>query len=116
MAITRYRRTLLTSGVSAALDGIDGADLVDGDICDVFTIANEHYVYALDADSGTAESSPLVIAPDVSPGSKRWHLQNGYSAGTYFSGLWKIVPDGTSLVFYYYSSGWVEHSRLELPV
>ncbi len=80
MSITRYRRTLLTSGVSAALDGIDGAGLVDGDICEVFTIANEFYVYALDADSGAAESSPAIIAPDINPGSKRW-IQQEFKSG-----------------------------------
>ena len=116
MSIMQYNRTLLTGGTTAAMDGISGASLADGDVCDVFTIDNEHYVYRLDATSGASESSPLIITPDVSAGSKRWLLQNAMTAGAYYAGLWKIVPVGTSLVFYYYSSGWVEHSRLELPV
>lgn len=75
MALSRKRRTLLTGGTSDALDGIDGNTLNDGDICEVFA-SNIWYCYVLDADSGAAESSPDIIAPDTNPGSKRHILQS----------------------------------------
>ena len=75
MSITIYRRTLLTGGTSDALDGIDGAGLNEGDIGWVYTSSNERYDYRLDADLGSAESSPDIIVPDTTPGSKCWVLQ-----------------------------------------
>ena len=76
MARTLYEKTVLTGGTAAALDGIDGSTLVDGDFCFVMTSANAFYTYVLDDDSAAAESVPTVIAPDTSPGDKRWILQN----------------------------------------
>ena len=76
MSITRYRRTLLTGGTAAALDGIDGSLLSEGDVDEVFTLDNQYYLHRLSAMSGAAENSPFVIAPDVNPGDKRWLLQN----------------------------------------
>lgn len=75
MAISRYRRTALTGGTSDAIDGIDGNTLNDGDITEGY-VSNIYYIYVVDADSGAAESSPDIIAPDTNPGSKRWILQS----------------------------------------
>jgi hypothetical protein len=70
-----YVKTALTGGGGSALDGINGAVLNDGDVAQVRTSENILYDYSLDADSGAAESSPDVIAPDTNPGNKRWMLQ-----------------------------------------
>ena len=76
MALNRiYCATGLTGGGTGDLDSISGAGLIDKDMAfaiDQTTV----YVYALDADSAAAESSPDVIAPDTSPGDKRWILQS----------------------------------------
>lgn len=82
-AITIYRRTGLTGGTSADLDGINGSGLVEGDVGWVFRDANTvetKYEYRLKAASGAAESVPDIIAPDTNPGSKRWILQAIYNA------------------------------------
>ena len=75
MAITVYKKTLITSGVAAALDSIDGDLLLDGDYAFV-TVSNVNYIYILDDDLGGAESSPTLIKPDTNPGNKIWVLQN----------------------------------------
>ena len=77
--ITVYVRSGgLTGGIAdktGTLDGINGINLVDGDICFVFS-SNVFYIYRLDAESGADESSPSVIAPDSNAGDKRWLLQD----------------------------------------
>lgn len=65
----------LTGGGAGALDALGGAELADKDVGFVVT-ADGVYVYSLDADSGLAESSPDVIAPDNDAGDKRWILQS----------------------------------------
>lgn len=77
MAKTIYIKTGLTGGDGSDLDGIDGASLVDGDVCFVLTppTGNLAYIYVLDDDSGAGESSPDVISPDSNAGNKRWILQ-----------------------------------------
>jgi len=114
MAVKLYRKTVLTGGTSAALDGIDGNGLNDGDIAWVYA-TDGFYHYSLDADSGESESSPTYIVPDDNPGSKVWVLQPSIIGGEFYAGKWKIALDGDDLVTYYYDSGWVEHSRLEPP-
>lgn len=87
MAISRYRKTLLTGGTTDAMDGLDGNTLNDGDITEIYKL-NVWSIYVLDADSGASESSPDVIAPDTNPGSKRWILQymgNNKFDGQYYS-------------------------------
>ena len=74
MAVTRYKKIALTGGGADALDGIDGANLLDADEAHVY-VSDEVYHYQLDASSGAAESSPEVISPDANPGTKRWILQ-----------------------------------------
>jgi len=69
-----YIKTALTGGGLDALDGIDGANLVDGHVAYVY-MNGIKYEYILDADSGAAEDSPNVIAPDTNAGDKRWILQ-----------------------------------------
>ena len=78
---TVYLRTGLTGGATDTVDVIDGADLSDGDICQV-TYGNNFYVYLLDDDSGAAEASPGVISPDTNAGNKRWILKSlsGFSS------------------------------------
>lgn len=80
MAKTGYVKTALTGGGASALDGISGAVLLDGDFAFV-GVGNLAYFYILDADSAAAESSPDIIAPDTTPGDKRWILQNYLSSG-----------------------------------
>ena len=70
-----YKKTALTGGGATTLDGVDGAALVDGNLAFV-TYGDVIYHYILDDDSGAAESSPDVIAPDTNPGNKRWILQH----------------------------------------
>ena len=89
MAKTLYQRTSLIGGGADALDEEDGANLVDGDFAFVMTSSNIAYIYILDADSGAAESSPDVIAPDTNPGSKRWILQ-GVGFGSTSTG--SLIP------------------------
>ena len=68
--------TSLTGGGFGALDKIDGDNLQDEDVAIVTTpgVTGVVYHYTLKADSGAAESSPDVIAPDSNPGTKRWIL------------------------------------------
>jgi len=68
-----YPATGLIGGNEGDLDNIDGATLVDGDGAIVIINGNA-YLYHLDATSGEAESSPLIISPDTNPGTKRWIL------------------------------------------
>ncbi|MHB8772955.1 MAG: hypothetical protein ACYC7J_18325 [Syntrophales bacterium] len=70
-------RTALTGGGASALDGIDGAGLLDGELA-FTTVSSVLYVHLLDDDSGAAESSPNVISPDTNAGNKRWILQGSY--------------------------------------
>jgi hypothetical protein len=70
-----YKKTALTGGGATALDGVDGAALVDGNLAFV-TYGGVIYNYILDDDSGATESSPDVIAPVTNPGKKRWLLQH----------------------------------------
>jgi hypothetical protein len=70
-----YCCTGLTGGGTGDLDSLVAANLVDKDMAfaiDQTTV----YVYALDDDSGAAESSPDVIKPDDETGNKRWILQS----------------------------------------
>jgi hypothetical protein len=79
MANTVYMsKTGLIGGEATKLDSIDGAGLADNDAAFV-NVANVQYIYRLDADSGAAESSPNIIAPDTNPGDKRWILQSTLS-------------------------------------
>lgn len=80
-----WSKTGLTGGAATDLDSIDGTGLQDGEIAHVW-ISNVLYIYLLDVDSGAAESSPAIIAPDTNPGDKRWILQSYYSgSGTLYT-------------------------------
>lgn len=67
-------RALTGPGNTGALDEINGADLSDMDTAAVVVPRGNAYFYALDADSGLAESAPDVISPNSSAGLKRWIL------------------------------------------
>jgi hypothetical protein len=80
-----WSKTGLTGGAATDLDSIDGTGLQDGEIAHVW-ISNVLYIYLLDVDSGAAESSPAIIAPDTNAGDKRWILQSYYSgSGTLYT-------------------------------
>jgi len=70
------------TGGGDCLDGIDGADLMAGDGAIVMMDAGSNtpvrYEYRLHASS-TAESDPIVIAPDSNPGTLRWHLVSAFA-------------------------------------
>lgn len=71
---TLYNRTGRTGGAASDIDGEDGNNLSDGDIC-VYSSApssDEFDLYMLDADSGATADNLDVIAPATNPGSKRW--------------------------------------------
>lgn len=65
----------LTGGGTGALDAVvSGVSIGPGDSAVVISGATTAYFYRA-FTSGTAESSPLVIAPDdVGLGTTRWHL------------------------------------------
>ena len=73
MAITAYVKYGLIGG-APALDGVDGAGLLDGDVAFAY-VSGFSYFYVLDDDIGGAESSPDKITPDANAGDKRWVLQ-----------------------------------------
>ncbi len=79
MANNIYGFIALTGGAAGALDKIDGAALADKDMA-YGCLGGCYYAYALDTDSGAAESSPDVITPDTNAGTKRWILQTKTSA------------------------------------
>jgi len=74
MAVTAYYAQELTGGGANALDLIDGAALLEGDMAYVFT-GSVSYSYKLDDDSAATERSPWIINPDANGGNKRWILQ-----------------------------------------
>lgn len=76
MSKTAYVKTALTGGLASCLDGVDGTQLLDGDVATVFA-GGAAYTYVLDDDAAGAESSPAKIAPDTNAGDKRWILQHG---------------------------------------
>lgn len=93
---TVYIKTALVGGTTNAVDGIDGDDLLDGDVCHAY-VSDVAYQYVLDDDSGAAESSPDILAPDSNPGNKRWILQtcahisdDAYAAG--WDGVTGVAP------------------------
>lgn len=79
MATKVIYRFALTGG-GTALDGLDGGSISDGDVAFVFA-ANTSYQYKYDDDSGVAESSPEIIAPDSGTTDGRWILQIVYTGG-----------------------------------
>jgi len=90
MDVIAYQKTGLIGGAVSDLDSIDGDALNDQNFAFVMT-ADKFYVYALNATSGAAESSPDVIAPDTNAGDKRWILQPWLSGTTARDGLLKLA-------------------------
>ena len=84
-------KTGLIGGEATKLDSIDGATLTDNDAAFV-NVSNVQYIYRLDADSGAAESSPNIIAPDTNAGTKRWILQGLNGASLNMPGLSASLP------------------------
>lgn len=66
----------LTGGTTGTLDNIDGDYLSAGDIALVIT-SLKTYFYEV-RNSGDAESSPNIIAPDSNAGTLRWHRIDAY--------------------------------------
>jgi hypothetical protein len=83
---------------SGALDTIDGSGLYDKDMAFVVVmnptdpLLGYFYIYALDENSGLAESSPTIIAPNVNPGNKRWMLQLPYYTDPNFTSVDITTP------------------------
>lgn len=74
MTTTAYKKSALTGGGATALDGIDGAGLLDGDFAYIMA-SNALYVYQLDDDLASGERAPEIIVPDSNAGTKCWVLQ-----------------------------------------
>jgi len=74
MARTVYHKTARTGGGGDALDGINGALLLNNDPAFVME-GGIVYEYLLNSTSGATEASPYVISPDANAGTKRWILQ-----------------------------------------
>jgi len=72
-----FYRTGLIGGGAGDLDGIDGNYLAEGYRCDV-EVSGIGYEYWLNASSGAATNSPLVIPPATNAGNKRWILKKEY--------------------------------------
>jgi hypothetical protein len=69
-----FSKTALTG--AGGLDTVAYADLADGDIGYVGTIAGVWYAFVFEASSATAESSPNVITPDdAGANNGRWLLK-----------------------------------------
>jgi len=84
------------TGGGAALDGIDGARLLDGDggLVIVDDSGTVYFgPYRLDADSAAAEASPSIISPDTNAGDKRWLLAHLIGRG-----LTLYAADGTPII------------------
>ena len=75
MAKTVYYKTALVGGGITALDGINGALLVNNDAAFV-NVNDIAYLYLLNSTIGGVEVIPDKIVPDVGSGTKRWVLQN----------------------------------------
>jgi hypothetical protein len=111
MAVSGIYGATCRTGGGACVDGIDVTDpkgdgsnigLAAGDMCfvvvDAGTTQPELYVYRL-YNSGTAESDPLVIAPNTQGGSAyagnlRWHLVTPVGAG-----LGSAAVDGQNRIY-----------------
>lgn len=75
--------TALNTGNPGSLNTLDGAVLSDGDGA-LTLMDGVAYRHRLNATSGAAESSPLIIKPLYNAGNKRWELVEWY------------VPDATN--------------------
>ncbi|MFH2074367.1 MAG: hypothetical protein ABIJ57_03330 [Pseudomonadota bacterium] len=64
-----YKKTARTGGGAGALDGIDGATLVDGSFVFVFMNDRMYGPYLVDTSGGGSENDPLILVPDTNPGS-----------------------------------------------
>jgi len=97
--LTVYVRQALTGGAADALDGIDGASLLDNDMA-IVTVSEISYIYRLDDNLGGGESSPRRILPDTNPGTKAWVLQKICVDGATIAGgtnTFSIVNGSASL-------------------
>jgi hypothetical protein len=75
-----YLCTALTGGTSGCLDKIDGDNLADQDVALVVVQSEQRfYIFSLDADLASPESSPDIIMPDNNAGDKRWLLLSAIS-------------------------------------
>lgn len=75
MAVTLYKSVGTTGGTTGKVDGIDGNLLNQGDFDFMFDQTNHYWIpYELDADIGGTENNPLLIAPDINAGNKRWRI------------------------------------------
>ena len=103
MANKAYAAIALTGGGTGALDTIDGAGLVDGDLALVVDAANNlvHF-YTLNSSVGGASNSPTLIPPVLNAGTKRWELVKIYAKDSI--GL----TDGTNIGLLQFSTNILE--------
>lgn len=96
MARDYFTKISLTGGTSTSTDGVNGDDLIDGDICFTY-ISEKEYEYKVDDDLAGTEKSPYILNPDTNPGNKSWVLQsrvqNGVNTG---HGIYDFDVDGGS--------------------
>jgi microcystin-dependent protein len=85
MAIALFKKTAITGGSNAALDGISHSfggpgsrALLTGDLCKVM-YSGVSYEYEYDSSSTDSEVSPGVIKPDSNTGAGRWLLRIAYN-------------------------------------
>ena len=97
MPVTRFTTKLLGTAGDDSVDQIDGAILAVNDITICACVDDDTlYFYKVD-ESGDAESSPDVIAPNLNAGNKR-HKLLGVSGGGGGGGDTLPIADTTAVV------------------
>lgn len=103
MANKAYAAIALTGGGTGALDAIDGAGLVDGDLALVIDAVNNVVeLYTLNSTVGGASSSPTLIPPALNAGDKRWELVKLYAKDSI------TLNDGTNIGILQFSTNVLE--------
>uniref|UniRef100_A0A6M3K9Q8 Uncharacterized protein n=1 Tax=viral metagenome TaxID=1070528 RepID=A0A6M3K9Q8_9ZZZZ len=64
-----YKKTARTGGGAGAVDGIDGATIVNGSFVFVFMSNRLYGPYIINTSGGGSENDPLILVPDANPGS-----------------------------------------------
>ena len=69
--ITVYKMSAKTGGGVSAADGIDGDDLLDGDVVFVLSTPADDafHAYVVDDDLAASEKDPDILVPDTNPGN-----------------------------------------------
>lgn len=87
----------LTGGADGAVDGIDGANLSDGDVVIAIVEDSGVYHYVVDGScSACVESVPKLIIPDVNPGTKGLRLEEAFAKIIAADTTYYVDPSGGS--------------------